>query len=233
MKTLFAILAASVLMMSPAFSDDAKMPRLISVSGHGEVRALPDTASISLGVSTNAETAKAALEANSKAMTALMDSLKASGIADKNITTSNFSVNPHVDYVQTDNEQKSVIKGFDVANTVTITSTDIAGLGALLDKAVGAGSNQIYGISFTVSKADTLLDEARKTAVADARRKAEIYAAAGGFALGGVVSVSEGGGYVPPGPVMMSAKADMARAAPVAAGEQALGIDVSVTWEIK
>jgi uncharacterized protein YggE len=234
LKTLFALLATTMLMMSPALADEAKLPRVISISGHGEVRAVPDTVSISLGVTGNAATAKAALDANSKAMGELMAALKKGGIAEKDITTSNFSVNPHIEYVQNGNEQKAELKGYDVANTVTITTTDIKGLGGLLDKAVGAGSNQINGISFSVSRADRLLDDARKAAFEDAKRKASIYASAGGFTLGDVVSLSEGGGYAPPGPVLMSAaKAEMARDVPVSAGEQTLGVDVSVTWEIK
>ena len=123
--------------------------------------------------------------------------------------------------------------GYDVVNNVTISVRNIANLGELLDKVVSSGSNQINGIQFSVSEPDAALDKARSAAVADARRKAEIYATAAGITLGDIVSISEASvGYAP---VPMRAKAMMADAAPVpiASGEQTLGMDVSITWQIK
>ncbi len=108
----------------------------------------------------------------------------------------------------------------------------MAALGGLLDKLVQAGSNQINGISFGIEKPDQALDEARKAAAADARRKAEVYAAATGVKLGPIVSISEQQAYTPP-PMQMRAamKAEMAPApVPVAAGEQTLAMDVTITW---
>jgi hypothetical protein len=126
------------------------------------------------------------------------------------------------------------VVGYDVNNMVTVVIRKIDTLGAVLDAAVAAGSNQIHGISFMVSKPDAMLDAARKEALADARRKAEIYASAGGFALGPIISLNEGGGYQPPVPVMAKSVAMSADAAvPVAQGEQSLAVDVSVVWEIK
>lgn len=230
---ILAALAFAALLVSPACADDAKLVRTISVNGTGEVRAVPDLATITLGVMSSAETAADALAANSKSMTDVMALLKQSGIEDRDVATSNFSVSPRYDYGQGGNQPPKLI-GYDVSNTVTVTVRKIDAMGGLLDKAVSAGSNQMYGISFSVSKPDALLDSARKNAVADARRKAEIYAAAGGFALGDIISVSEGGNYRPPMPmVMKSAMADGAAPAPVAQGEQALTIDVSIVWAIK
>jgi uncharacterized protein YggE len=103
----------------------------------------------------------------------------------------------------------------------------------VLDAAVSAGSNQIQGISFSVSKPDAMLDEARKKAVADARRKAEIYVAAGGFSLGQIISLTEGGGYQPPMPMAKTMAAEAASTPPIVQGEQTLAIDVNVVWEIK
>lgn len=231
---LLAILTAALLVLTPAVADEGKVNRMISVSGHGEVLAVPDLATVSLGVMTSAETAQEALAANTKAMNDLLAVLQQQGVAGRDIATSNFNVQPRYDYGQGGTQPAKVV-GYDVSNTVTVVARKVEALGDLLDRAVGAGSNQIHGIGFSVAKADALLDTARKNAVADARRKAEIYAAAGGFALGDIISLSEGGGIQPPMPmVMKSAMAsDSAGPVPVAQGEQALAVDVSIVWEIK
>ena len=229
-SALAALLAAA----SPSFADEVKMPRTISLSGHGEVKAVPDMAVVTTGVMTQGATAAEALAANTTAMTALFAALKDAGIAEKEMQTSNFMIQPRYDY--NDGKQPPILVGYDVSNTVTVTVHKLDGLGALLDKVVQAGSNQINGISFDVSKPDAELDEARKLAAADATRKAKLYAEAMGVKLGPVLSVSEGAGYQPPVPVLRAAPmmAEKAGAAvPVAAGEQALAIDVSISWEIQ
>lgn len=233
-KSLLATVTAALLILTPALAEESKVNRMISISGHGEVMAVPDLATVSLGVMTTATTAQEALAANTKAMSDLLAVLKQQGVAERDTATSNFNVQPRYDYGQGGTQQPKVV-GYDVSNTVTVVAREVESLGDLLDKAVAAGSNQIYGISFSVSKPEALLDTARKNAVADARRKAEIYAAAGGFTLGDIISVSEGGGYQPPMPMVMKSamSADSAGAVPVAQGEQALSIDVSIVWAIK
>jgi len=218
--------------VSPAFAEGGKLPRIISLSGHGEVRATPDIAYVTSGVMTQGATAAEALAANTRAMTDLFSALKDAGIEDKDIQTSNFSVQPRFDF---SNNQAPKMVGYDVSNNVTVKLRKVDTLGALLDKMVQSGSNQISGISFDVSKPDDKMDEARKLATEDATRKAKVYAEAMGIQLGGVVQVSEGGASQPPmplvrGKVMM---ADAAPPVPVAAGEQVIAADVNVTWEIK
>jgi uncharacterized protein len=240
-KFLAATLAAFILTASTLFpaahADEARMIRSITISGRGEVKAVPDIASITLGVASFDATAQVALAANTRTMNDLLALLEQSGIAKTDVATSNFMVNPRYDYGQANNggvTPPPKVVGYDVSNTVMLTARDISKLGDLLDKAVSAGSNQIHGISFSVSKPEALLDKARQAAVADARRKAELYAAAGGFALGDIISMSEGGGFQPPMPmVMKSAMAESAGAVPVAQGEQTLAIDVNVVWQIK
>ncbi len=230
---LFAALTIATLLFTPALADESKLNRTLSITGTGEVRAVPDLATITLGVMSSAATAQEALAANTKSMTDVMTLLRQQGIADRDIATSNFNISPRYDYGQ-GGTQAPKVTGYDVSNTVTLTVRKIDALGDLLDKAVTAGSNQVYGIAFSVSKPEALLDAARKEAVADARRKAEIYAAASGFALGDIVSLAEGGGYRPPMPVVMkSAMSADAAPVPVAQGEQALTIDVSIVWAIK
>ena len=218
--------------ISPAFAEGGKMPRIISLSGHGEVRATPDIAYVTSGVVTQGATAAEALAANTKAMTDLFAALKESGIEDRDVQTSNFSVQPRYDF---SNNQAPKMVGYDVSNNVTVTLRKVDTLGALLDRMVQSGSNQISGISFDVSKPDDAMDEARKLATEDATRKAKVYAKAMGIELGNVMQVSEGSAAQPPMPMVRSTmmKADAAPPVPMAAGEQTLAVDVNVIWEIR
>lgn len=230
-----AVAAAAIfasLALSPAFAEEAKVLRSISISGHGEVRTVPDLAIVSIGVTTQAKTAREALDTNSKSMQSLLDEMKTLGVESRDITTSNFSIAPRIDYGR-DNNQPGKVVGYDVNNMVTVTVRKIDDLGGLLDVAVTSGSNTISGITFSVAKPDAMLDEARKLAVADAKHKAEIYAAAGGFTLGNIISLSEGGAYPAPQPYVFKSARSESADVPIAAGESALSIDVSIAYEIK
>lgn len=228
-----AALAGLLAAASPALADGPRMPRTISLSGHGEVRSVPDLAYITSGVVSQGTTAAEALATNTRDMNAIFAALKDAGVPEKDIQTSNFTVQPRYDY---QNGQAPKLVGYDVTNNVTVTLRKIGDLGPLLDKLVQSGSNQISGVSFDVAKPQEAMDQARKLAAEDATRKAKVYAAAMGVELGPVTMVSEGGGFQPPVPMVRGAmmKADAAAApVPVAAGEQVLSVDVSITWEIK
>ncbi len=225
--------AGSILNPALAQSQETKMPRTISLIGHGETRIAPDMANVTVGVLKQAATAAEALAANTAAMTAVMTALKSAGIEAKDIQTSNFMVAPRYDYG--DNTQAPRLTGYDVSNNLTIAVRKIAQLGGLLDTLVSAGSNQINGISFQVSKPDQALDQARREAAEDATRKAKLYASAMQLKLGDVLSISEGVNYSPPVPMMMKSMrgaAEMSSDVPVSGGEQTLAIDVNITWEI-
>jgi uncharacterized protein len=231
LKTVVAVLALiTAFAVSPAFAEESKLVRSISVSGHGEVRVVPDTATVTIGVVSSAATAREALDANNNAMTALMAALQKAGIDARDMTTSNFSVGPRYDYNNA--AQPPKLLGYDVNNSVTVVARKIDDLGGLLDVAVSSGSNQINGVAFSVSKPNAALDEARKLAVADARQKAEIYAAAGNFKLGQILSLSEGVNVAPPPYLAQNARAADA-AVPIAQGEQALSVDVNVSYGIE
>jgi uncharacterized protein YggE len=231
------LLAASALVLATAFvspvsAEDLKMPRTISLTGHGEVHAAPDLAVVSLGVSSFAATAAEALAANSTAMTDVFARLKEAGIADKDMQTSNFQVNPRYNYPP-DGKAPELV-GYDVTNMVTVKLRKLESLGGLLDKVVSAGSNTINGISFQIDNPDALLDGARQDAVKDARHKAELYAAAANVKLGPVLSIGEGLSAQPPIPMEMKMmRSDAAGAPPIAQGEQTVGVDVTVVWTIE
>lgn len=233
LRQILAAIFLTFLTISPAFAEDAKPQRTMALAGHGEVRAAPDMGLVMIGVLSQADTAADALKANTTAMQAVLAVLKDAGIAEKDIQTSNFTVQPRYDY--NNNGQPPRLVGYDVSNTVTVAVRKLDSLGAILDKVVSAGSNQINGILFQIAKPETAMDEARKLAVADAARKARVYAAASAVALGDIVSISESGGMQPPIP--MDAKMIRAEGAvtnvPIAQGEQVISVDVNIVWEIK
>ena len=236
MKTLAACLIATTLLYAGPAVADTTQPRLLSLSGHGEAKMAPDMAIVDLGALSQAQTAKAALDANTKNMTALMAVLKASGIDDKDIVTSNFSVGPRYDYGNNNNQPPKLI-GYDVNNAVTVVVHKIDSLGAILDKAVSAGSNQINGISFTVENPQAQQDDARTQAVQDAVRKAGILIQAANVKLGPIMSMNESGGNVPM-PMAMAKVArgvamDAAKPVPVAQGEMVISADVNIVWTLE
>ena len=236
LRTLLAAagLTLGAAMLSPALAAEEKMPRTLSLTGHGEVRLAPDMVIVSVGVMSQAPTAAEALAANTAAMQAIFTALTSSGIAAKDIQTSNFAVQPRYQY--SNDGRPPQLDGYDVSNGVTVTVRQLGSLGAVLDKVVQAGSNQINGIQFSVARPDEALDEARGLAVEDARRRAKVFAAAGRVALGDILTISENIGYPPPVPMLrgglMKAEA-MSADVPIAQGEQALSADVTIVWEIK
>lgn len=213
----------------------------IAVNGTGKISAVPDIAEINVGVVTQAPTAQQALAANTEAMTTLQALLKERGVAAKDVQTTQIQVNPQYSQPrpqrpdQPQAEFVPRIVGYRVDNSVQVTSRQIAKLGALLDALVQAGANQIHGIQFRVGEPEKLLDEARKRAMADAKRKAEMLAGEAGVVLGPPVSIQEGTSSPPPMPYAPRMMGMMAAgsAVPVAAGEQELSLTVQVSYEIK
>lgn len=213
---------------------DGTPPRVISISGLGEVKTRPDMATISTGVVSEGATAKDALAKNNAAMAAVIAALKNAGIAEDDIQTSDFSVSPKYPPYQPNQTTAPRIVGYTVSNQVTAKVKDLAKLGGILDTLVQSGSNQINGIAFGVDEPKPQLDEARKKAVADARAKAELYAAAAGVSLGKVIQISESSMVVPPMPMYRrEAMAASDASVPIAAGSQTVTANVSITFEIQ
>lgn len=205
------------------------MDRLITVSASGYAYAEPDQATVSTGVAAEAATAKGALLANTELMEKVVEGLKQAGIAEKDIQTSNFNLEPR--YTNPRDNTPPVIEGYRVSNQVSVLVRDLKSLGSLLDKLVSRGANQVHGLSFEVSQAETLKDVARKEAVANARRRAELLAAAAGAEVGEVVTILEEQSYGGPRPMgMRAAKAD---AVPTEVGTETLEARVTVTWKLK
>jgi hypothetical protein len=230
--TLFAC-AISVL-IAGAFAAPAEAQQTTSerqanivVAGEGSVSVAPDYAEITAGVTTKAKTAKEAADANAKLMTAVIAALVDGGIAKKDIQTSQFSVQP-VYTTQVNAEPK--LTGFSASNQVTVTIRQIDKVGDIADHLVSAGATNIGNLAFLHSDMSKLLDQARESAVADARRKAELYARASGVTLGRVVLINENSTYAPFAKAVRSAA--FAAAAPIATGEDTLRVEITVGFDI-
>jgi uncharacterized protein len=217
------LLAAPVLAQTP--------PPAISVTGEATVSVPPDEARIDAGMTSDARTAREAAEANNAAMGRVLLALKGAGIEEKDYQTSRLSLQPQYATSSKVSERAGIV-GFRASNRVTVKIRDVAKVANVIDVLVGAGANEIGGIAFTVTQASKALDEARDKAIADARRKAEIYARAAGVALGEPISVSEEGAPAPLFRGRMAAPM-AAGATPVAQGEETLSVTVSVSWAIK
>ncbi len=217
---LLAFVIAATALALPALAAE----KLVTVTGQGTIAVAPDSAMIRIGVTSQGKTAKEASDTNAKQMTAVMAAIKNSGIAERDIRTSRLSLQP-----QYENKGGTThLLGFRVTNQVTVTIHDIGRLPAILDRAIAAGANEMSGIEFVVSGQSKLLDQARDAAIADAHRKAALYAKAAGAKLGRVVAITEQGASAPPRPLA----AMRAGAVPVAPGEQTLRATVTVSYEL-
>jgi uncharacterized protein YggE len=224
-----AVFAA--LLAAPAAADDA-FPPAVSVSGEATVSAAPDLAHIDAGVASDAKTAKEASDANNAAMGKVLLALKGAGIDEKDYQTSRLSLQPQ--YAPNRPGGASPVVGFRASNRVTVKIRDVTKVANVIDTLVGAGANDVGNISFEVTQASKLLDDARERALADARRKAEVYAKAAGVTLGAPLSISEGGGGpVPLFRARVAAAPMAAGSVPVAPGEETLSVTVNVSWAIK
>jgi uncharacterized protein YggE len=227
--SLAAIIAAT-LFTTPVWAQ-TPAPAMISVTGEATISAAPDLAQIDGGVTSEAKTAREAAEANNAAMGKVLLALKGAGIEEKDFQTSRLSLQPESAPNRSGGGAPTIV-GYRASNRVTVRLRDVSKLAGVIDAMVGAGVNDIGGISFKVSNASKLLDDAREQALADARRKAEIYARAAGVTLGAPLSIAEETNAAPV-PYRRMAVGMAVAPTPVAAGEETLQVTVSVSWAIK
>lgn len=227
--------AAPVPVLAQAASDtvaeSAFRATTLNLSAFGEVKAAPDMATISLGVQTQGATAAQAMADNAQRMSQVVTALKRAGIEAKDIQTSGLNLNAQYAF---DQNKPPRLTGYEASNQVTINVNDLGKLGPTLDAVVAVGANQINGIAFALKNPQAAEDAARQRAVQALQAKAQLYAGATGHRVGRLVNLSEGGGYVPPRPVPIMARAMVAQAAstPVEAGELGIRIDVSAVYEL-
>jgi uncharacterized protein len=194
----------------------------ITVSGNGKVTTVPDRAQFCFDVENHADTADAASAANAAGMQKVIDALRDAGVASKDMQTVNLSVSPLY------NDDGSKVLGYVATNSVCAT-TKVADAGSIVDTGLGAGADRVSGPTLTKADTDTLYADALRAAVADARARAEVLAAAAGVTLGQVISmaeVSESSGPIP------YALTDARASAPIEPGTQDIEADVTVTFAI-
>ena len=204
---------------------------LLSVSAEASAKRVPDVATISTGVVTQAADANAAMRANAVQMDKVMAAIRAAGIGERDVQTSGINLNPQYKYVE--NAPPSIV-GYQASNTVNVKVRDLSKLGKVLDAFVEQGANQVNGPSFEVDKPDEAYDEARVAALKKAQARADIYAAALGLKVRRIVSISEGGASLPrPMPMMRAMAMDsMAKETSVSPGEASLSVSIDVVFEL-
>ncbi|WP_223423745.1 SIMPL domain-containing protein [Tateyamaria pelophila] len=198
--------------------------RHLSVVGSGQVAAEPDMAVISLGVAHQAETARVAMDMVNAEASALLAALAALDIAPRDVQTEQLSVSPLWD----NSNQTRSIDGYVARNTVSVRVRDLPRLGAVMDAALSAGSNEFDGLRFTVQDPAQLEAQARKAAVEDAMARAADLAEAAGVTLGPVVTLTEQGGRGQPMMMAAARSEDMA----IATGEVTISASVSMTFDL-
>jgi len=200
----------------------------LTVTGEGAVSMVPDIATVTVGVTTQAADAAGALDQNSAATQAVLDQITAFGIAPRDAQTSGLSLSPL--WNNGASETAPRITGYQANNQITIRIRDLSKLGLVLDDVVSSGANTFNGLSFGLSDPKPAADDARKAAVAEARARAALLAEAAGLTLGPILELYESGGAIP-GPRPM---ADMARmsAVPIAEGEVSVNASVTIVYEI-
>ena len=206
-------------------------PAVISVTGEAHISVPPDLVQINAGVTSEAKTAREASDANNAAIGKVLLALKSTSIDEKDYQTSRLSLQPQ--YSVAKQGAPAAVIGYRASNRVSIRLREVTKLAGVIDTLVGAGATEIGGINFMVSQASKLLDDAREQAMADARRKAEIYAKAAGVTLGLPLSISEEGAAQPLFRARLATPMAAAAPVPIAQGEETLSITVGVTWAIK
>jgi len=224
----FAVVLAAI---APARAQEPPPvpPARIIVSGEGSVRAVPDYAQITIGATTHGATAGATTEANSRIMASVATALRDAGVAPQDLQTARFSVQPIYSSAVSSNAPK--LSGFSVTNQFDVTVRQVERVGDVLDRAIAAGANDVGSVQFLHADPSKTLDAARTAALADARRKAELYAHAAGLTLGAVSWVIEEQANVPQ-PRVLGARMATSAQVPIAAGEDTLHLRVTVGFDV-
>ncbi len=219
-------LAAALLLPAAAL---AEVSGTLTVTGAATVTAVPDQATLSLGVTTTAATAAEAMAANNDAASAVIARLIAAKVADRDMQTTGLSLNPN--WVMNASGTAQDIQGYIASSSLTVRIADLDMAGPVLDAAIADGANTLNGLSFGLADPRPVEDEARKAAVADALARAQVLAMAAGETLGPIVSITEGGGGQQTMPMLYKAAADSA--VPLAVGEVGVSAEVTIVWQLK
>lgn len=221
-----ALTLPSIAQTDPPAQEPSDRERTVTVGGSATVRSAPDEAVVVLGVRTDADTAEAAMAENAERMGAVIRALLDQGLREEDLATSYLSLYPRY------SDSGMSVVGYTAENQVTVTVGDLDRVGRLIDRAVEAGANLTSGITFRLSGENEAADRALAEAVADARGKAELLAAAAGASLGEVISIAEAGSPIPPPVYYDYAVAEAAAAPPVLPPELETQVSVTVVWAL-
>jgi uncharacterized protein len=226
------LLLGSTMNASAQVTAPANDGTLLSVSAEAKATRVPDVATLSTGVVTQAADANSALRANAEEMNQVMAAVKAAGIAERDVQTSGISIYPQYQYIE---NKPPKINGYQASNTVNLKVRDISKLGKVLDALVASGANQVNGPNFEIDQPEEAYDEARRNALAKAQARAEMYAKTLGLRVRRIVSIDEGTGYQPPVMLRGAAMKTMAMDAmetSVSPGESTLSANLNVVFEL-
>lgn len=211
----------------PALPADAT---LLSVSAQGEASRAPDIATLSAGVVTQAADARAASQANARQMARVMDAVREAGIAERDVQTGGISLHPQYRHVD---DAAPAITGYQASNTVNVKVRELDRLGEVMDALVASGANQVHGPGFEIDQPESVRDQARRQALEKAQERAGMYAETLGLRVRRIVSISEGGGFSPPMPMMAMAREQAADGGtPISPGESTLQVNLDVVFEL-
>lgn len=202
-------------------------PPVITTQGTGIITGTPDTVTVVLGVQTQAAQAALAMDENAELANTLIRTIKDQGVDDRDITTTNLSVQPNY-------QPAGTIDGYTVTNQVQATLRDIARSGDLIDAAAGAAGDaiRVQQLTFSIDDASDLRARARAEAVAEAQAQARQIADAAGTQLGEVQSIIEDPDTGATPFPQARAMTDRAAPTPIEPGSQELSVSVSVTYKI-
>jgi uncharacterized protein YggE len=200
----------------------------ITVSGSGVVSVTPDIADVYVGVSVNRTTAKDARSAAASQMQAVVAAVKKLGVADKDITTSNVSLNPVYEYTG----GSSKLTGYQFTNTVKVTVRDLNKVADVIDDSVTAGATTVNGVAFRLDNPKTVEAQARSLAMTDARNKADALASAAGVQIKGVASITEVSSSSPIYYAPQALDAVKAASTPIQSGTTDVTVSVTVSYLI-
>ena len=209
-------------------------PRTLSINGNGTISIEPDTATINIGVQSEGVDAQEVVASNNKQSQALIDALTSAGVAENDIQTSNFRIYPRQEYDAQGQPTGEIT--YVVSNTVSVTVRDLENVGSVLDAAVKAGANNIFGIQFDIEDREAAQQQAMTAAMTNAQARAEVLAEAAGVELADILSLQTylgGSRPIPYGSGYDMAVQEAAMSVPVSPGEMQIMVDVNVIYEIR
>lgn len=228
---LMAALSSAGTSFATESSPTAASKRTIDVTGRGSVEAKPDTAVITLGVTALEPSPSAAYRAAGKSMAGIADALRALGVKDDQIKTDQLNLGAEYNWTQ---EQGQVLKGYRASSNIAITTQKLDQVAALIEAAVGAGSNTLQSVVYSVKDSQALVDQAMEMAADNAREKASRVAKRMGTSVGDVIRITvQDESAPPPRPMAAEMKSVAGAAMPVFAGTQNITVSISASFELK